>query len=74
MMLRTAILSTLHHIDLAGEWSEMSREFKEVMKDLQIQYDYCSPHDKRMNNHAENAVKCVDHQRSLSHRTLELTL
>ena len=32
------IVSRLHHIDLAGEWTELSTEFKEVMKDLQVEY------------------------------------
>ena len=48
------------HLDLAGEFSPESEEFQQVAHELGIQLKYASPHDKRTNNHAENAVKIIE--------------
>ena len=48
------------HLDLAGEFAPESKEFQQVAHELGIQLKYASPHDKRTNNHAENAVKVIE--------------
>ena len=51
-------------IELQGEFAPESKEFQQVAHELGIQLKYASPHDKRTNNHAENAVMKAARMRS----------
>ena len=48
------------NLDLAGEQSDVNREFQGMVSEEGVVVGYSSPHDKRSAAHAENAVKIIE--------------